>query len=181
MEKLPIKSFDTLLPILKDRFIKNERRHLGVRFDDIEAKMKSSPTIQDALLWMENTGGEPDVALIEEHLYFIDFAKETPQGRLNTCFDLEARMGRKKFPPVSSALEMIEGYKVSLLSEEMYKDVQALEDLDLKTSSWLATPKSIRDLGGALFGDKRYGRPFIYHNGADSYYSVRGFRVYLSI
>lgn len=174
-------SLEHLLPILEDRFNRHPHRHPGVGFTDIKAKILASVSLQKALMWMEETSGEPDVAVIEDHMYYIDFSQETPKGRLNTCFDKVAREKRKKFPPESSASEMIEGLDVSLLYEELYKEVQAIEDMDFKTSSWLATPKSIRDLGGALFGDKRYGRTFIYHNGADSYYSVRGFRVYIAL
>ena len=169
---------ETLLNTLKERFIKHPHRHNHVQWEEVEKKIIASPMLLKAIAWMEETGGEPDVAVIEEQIYYIDFSKETPKGRTNVCFDLEARTSRKKFPPLTSTEEMMEGKEVHLLHEEMYKDLQEIEDLDLKTSSWLSTPLSIRQLGGALFGDKRYGRTFIYHNGADSYYSVRSFRVY---
>lgn len=165
----------TLLDILEKRFNMNMHRHVGVSFDFIKDKLEDK-TLMSTVIKMAETGGEPDVLLIDGILYFVDFSKETPKGRTSVCYDKEARLSRKKFPPVTSAAEMAEAIGVKLLDEATYHAIQKIEDLDLKTSSWLETKPDIRALGGAIFGDKRYERTFIYHNGADSYYSVRGFR-----
>jgi len=167
-----------LLEILKKRFEKNMHRHEGCVFEEVQEKL-----IQhlDTILKMEQSGGEPDVVLLEEKLYVIDMAKESPKLRGSLCYDKEARLARKNVPPSSSALEMASSLGISVIDEMMYVKLQNIEDFDLKTSSWILTDESLRSLGGALFGDKRYQRTFIYHNGADSYYGSRGFRGYITL
>lgn len=163
----------TFKALLKERFTQNMHRHEGIRFDDL-----SIDPILDILSKMELSGGEVDVLLYEGVCYYVDFSKET-LNRRSLCYDQKARINRKNNPPISSAIEKAQEMGITLLDEAMYKYIQSIEDLDLKTSSWLLTPDSIRRLGGAIFGDKRYQQTFIYHNSADSYYSVRGFRGYI--
>ncbi len=167
-----------LLEILELRFKKHPHRHLNIAFKDIESKLKQ---YIDIIQRMEDTGGEPDVVLLDDTLYVIDMAKESPKLRGSLCYDKQARLERKKFPPASSAMEEAHKIGIQMLDETMYKKLQDIEDLDLKTSSWIATDETLRSLGGALFGDKRYQRTFIYHNGADSYYGARGFRGYIKL
>ncbi|MGB0345812.1 MAG: DUF4256 domain-containing protein [Acholeplasmataceae bacterium] len=167
-----------LLEILELRFKKHPHRHLNIAFKDIEPKLKQNI---DIIQRMEDTGGEPDVVLLDDTLYVMDMAKESPKLRGSLCYDKQARLERKKFPPASSAMEEVNKIGIQMLDETMYKKLQDIEDLDLKTSSWIATDENLRSLGGALFGDKRYQRTFIYHNGADSYYGARGFRGYLKL
>lgn len=167
-----------LLEILEQRFNKHPHRHLNITFRDIEPKFKQ---YSDIIQRMEDTGGEPDVVLLDDVLYIIDMAKESPKLRGSLCYDKQARLERKKFPPASSAMEEAHKIGIQLLDESMYKKLQDIEDFDLKTSSWIATDETLRSLGGALFGDKRYQRTFIYHNGADSYYGTRGFRGYIQL
>ena len=167
-----------LLDVLKKRFEKNMHRHEGLVFEEVQEKL-----IQhlDTILKMEQSGGEPDVVVLEDKLYVIDMVKESPKLRGSLCYDKEARLARKNFPPASSALEMSASLGISVIDEMMYVKLQDLEDFDLKTSSWILTDDKLRSLGGALFGDKRYQRTFIYHNGADSYYGSRGFRGYITL
>ena len=167
-----------LLEILEQRFNKYPQRHLNITFKDIEPKLKQ---YVDIIQRMEDTGGEPDVVLLDDTLYVMDMAKESPKLRGSLCYDKQARLERKKIPPASSAMEEVNKIGIQMLDETMYKKLQDIEDLDLKTSSWIATDENLRSLGGALFGDKRYQRTFIYHNGADSYYGARGFRGYLKL
>ena len=167
-----------LLEILELRFKNHPHRHLNIAFKDIEPKLKQ---YVDIIQRMEDTGGEPDVVLLDDTLYVMDMAKESPKLRGSLCYDKQARLERKKFPPASSAMEEVNKIGIQMLDETMYKKLQDIEDLDLKTSSWIATDEALRSLGGALFGDKRYQRTFIYHNGADSYYGARGFRGYLKL
>lgn len=178
-EKNIIMDEESLMETLKKRFQKHMHRHKGVSWDEVEKYINKSILI--SLRLMESTGGEPDVIELDSHLYYIDMSKETPKDRRNICYDEEARLSRKKLPPKSSATKMAEEMGINLLEETMYFHIQELEQIDLKTSSWLKTPREIRILKGALFGDHRYGRTFIYHNGADSYYGVRGFRGYLKL
>ena len=167
-----------LLDVLKKRFEKNMHRHEGLVFEEVQEKL-----IQhlDTILKMEQSGGEPDVVVLEDKLYVIDMVKESPKLRGSLCYDKEARLARKNFPPASSALEMAASLGVTIIDEMMYVKLQDIEDFDLKTSSWILTDEKLRSLGGALFGDKRYQRTFIYHNGADSYYGSRGFRGYITL
>lgn len=170
-----------LIQKLSERFTKHMHRHPHTHFDEIKNILSSNPSMLKTVSHMEETHGEPDVALIDGVLYYVDFSKETPEGRRNLCYDETARLSRKKFPPESSAEKVAQQMGISLLDETMYQLLQNMESFDLKTSSWLKTPDPVRSLGGALFGDKRYNRTFIYHNGADSYYGVRGFRGYIKI
>ena len=169
------------LKLLEERFNKNKHRHQSIDFSIIKDKLSSSSLSIDTLWKMEETGGEPDVLIYQSEMFYIDFSKETPEARRNLCYDEQARLSRKKFPPETSAEKMALDIGVSLLTEDMYHVLQEIENIDLKTSSWIKTPNELREKGGALFGDKRYNRTFIYHNGADSYYGVRGFRGYLKL
>ncbi|RZS95512.1 DUF4256 domain-containing protein [Cecembia calidifontis] len=168
-----------LLEILESRFLKNMHRHPNLVWENIAEKLKLDPSKLLALHMMEATGGEPDVVSFNEETkeyLFIDCSAETPTGRRGICYDQEALNARKANKPHHSAKGMAESMGVKLLTEAQYFSLQTLGDFDTKTSSWLDTPIDIRKKGGAIFGDKRYGRTFIYHNGADSYYAVRGFR-----
>jgi len=163
---------------LAERFLKNTHRHPGIVLEDYLAAITP---FEKQVLAMEETGGEPDLYVIKESWFIIDSSKETPSQRVNTCYDEAARLSRKKFPPEASALKMAEEMGIKLLDEVLYQNLQSFEPHDLKTSSWVLTPGGMREKGGALFGDYRYGRVFYYHNGADSYYSNRGFRGYIQI
>ena len=170
---------ETLKETLSKRFHLHMHRHKGIDFELFfnNLSQKELKIIER----MEITKGEPDLVVIDGQWYVIDMVKETPSERGNTCYDLKARLGRKKFPPKTSALESIHETGSTLLDLDLYKHIQNIEDIDLKTSSWLLTPDHIRTLGGAYFGDKRYKQTFLYHNGADSYYGVRGYRGYINI
>ena len=170
---------EELLRTLKIRFEKNMQRHAGLEWAKVQVKLEASPLKIWSIKEMERTGGEPDVvgydATTGEFIFF-DCSAETPDERRNVCYDHEALLARKKFPPEESAMNMAEEMGIELLTEEQYRALQKLGKFDLKTSSWLKTPAEIRKLGGAIFGDRRYNTVFIYHNGADSYYGARGFR-----
>ena len=137
-------------------------------------------TIESIIDWMIESEGHPQLVKFNDAYYIVEMSTESPKRR-SVCYDKQSRLERKKFPPETSALELCEEKGVSLVDEAMYHYIQSLKDLDNKTSSWLLTPKETRDLGGALFGDKRYDRTFVYHNGADSYYGARGFRTYIKL
>lgn len=173
------KQRDDLLRLLKNRFEQHPHRHPGLRWVELEARLLAQPDKLASLLEMENTGGEPDVVGRDPQtgtFIFFDCAPESPKGRRSLCYDQAARLARKQNRPASSALEMAAAMGIELLTEEQYQALQQLGSFDTKTSSWLKTPEAIRKLGGAIFGDRRYDRVFIYHNGADSYYAARGFR-----
>lgn len=170
-----------LLNILKNRFQKNIHRHPNMLWNDVLMMLSNKERFIETIIKMEETGGEPDVLVINSKPFYIDMSKETPEKRRNVCYDEVARLSRKKFPPETSAEAFAKSIGIKLLDESMYKAIQAIEPLDLKTSSWIQTPQEIRYLGGALFGDCRYHHTFIYHNGADSYYGVRGFRGYIEL
>lgn len=172
---------DQLLKKLKDRFMNYKYRHQDVDWEDIEVKLNQNKHLFETVFEMEKTSGEPDVTKLDGKLVYVDFSKETPKGRRNCCFDEAARLKRKNFPPETSAEMLLNQMGLKLVTEAMYHELQKVEPLDLKTSSWLDTPPELRELGGALFGDNRYQRTFIYHNGADSYYGVRGFRGFIEI
>lgn len=177
--KLNAKQKEELLSTLNQRFEKNKHRHPEIQWENVLEKIESNKKAVESLAAMEESGGEPDVMGLlsnKKEIVFCDFSKETPSERRNMCYDLVALKARKKFPPDFSAMEKAEEMGVEILSEEEYRSLLSVEELDLKTSSWLKTPKDIRSKGGAIFGDYRYGSVFIYHNGADSYYGVRGFR-----
>ena len=169
---------EELLLALKVRFEKNMHRHAGTAWADVRARLEGNPGALTALGQMEATGGEPDVIGEEDsgHFVFCDCSPESPTGRRSTCYDREARVSRKQHRPETSAVEMAAGMGVELLTEERYRALQRLGEFDTKTSSWIETPADVRALGGALFCDRRYGRVFVYHNGAQSYYAARGFR-----
>ncbi|MCY1544792.1 hypothetical protein D9M68_806960 [compost metagenome] len=159
-------------------------RHAGAAWSDVRAKLEGLPEALKSLQAMEATGGEPDVlgeATDSGHIVYCDCSPESPTGRRSTCFDAEARAARKENKPESSAGEMAAAMGIELLTEEQYRALQAHGEFDLKTSSWLQTPPEVRALGGALFGDRRYGRVFVYHNGVQSYYAARGFRGWLRV
>src|SRR5699024_5131713 len=160
-------------------FEKNKHRHEGIKWQDVEEKLRDFPDKIWSLNEMEKTGGEPDVIGYEEDLrsfVFCDCSQESPKGRRSVCYEQEALEKRKKYKPENSALHMAEKMGLELLTEEQYKALQEIEKVDLKTSSWIKTPRRIRDLGGALFCDYRYETVFTYHNSAESYYGSRGFR-----
>ncbi len=168
--------------LLKTRFEQNMRRHPNVRWEDVEARLLSAPEAVKSLLWMEETGGEPDVIGCDgEQILFADCSPETPAGRRSLCYDEPALHSRKKNPPSGSAMEQADRHGVSMMTEEQYRYLQTLGSFDCKTSSWIRTPEDIRDLGGALFCERRYGKVFVFHNGADSYYGVRGWRGILCV
>lgn len=167
------------IEVSKARFLKHSKRHPHISWDEFEAKLNDS--MWRVIIQMEESGGEPDLVELGDRLIVVDCCKETPSGRRNLCYDKEARLKRKNYAPENSALEMAESMGVTLVDESMYFELQEIEDFDLKTSSWLLTPDSLRKHKGALFGDRRYHRTFVYHNGADSYYASRGFRAYIEL
>lgn len=178
------KEREGLLQTLKARFEKNMGRHAGVAWADVQARLEGNPDALASLQAMEATGGEPDVigqAQASGHFIFCDCSPESPSGRRSTCYDAEARTSRKEHAPKSSAVEMAAAMAIELLTEQQYRDLQKLGEFDTKTSSWIKTPSGVRALGGALFCDRRYGKVFVYHNGAQSYYAARGFRGSLQV
>ena len=175
---------DELLSTLKARFEKNMNRHNGLEWAKVQAKLETNPEKLWSLDDMESTGGEPDVVEYDEQtgeFVFYDCSAESPKGRRSLCYDREALDARKEFKPANSAKDMAAGMGIELLTEEQYRALQQFGSFDTKTSSWLKTPLGVRKLGGAIFGDFRYGRVFIAHNGADSYYAARGFRGLLRV
>lgn len=173
-----------LLSALETRFKKNMNRHKGVEWATVEAKLKAHLEKLWSLNEMEKTGGEPDVISLDKksgEYTFCDCSAESPRGRRSVCYDHEALEGRKENKPENSAVQMAENMGIELLTEEQYRALQKLGAFDTKTSSWIKTPTEIRKLGGAIFCDFRYGNVFVYHNGAESYYGVRGFRVFLKV
>lgn len=168
-----------LLLTLKLRFENNPNRHKDLKWIEIEKKINSSPNKFKILESMEMSGGEPDVVRYDKksgEYIFFDCSPETPKERRSLCYDKKALDSRKEHKPKDSAQEMAKKIGITILTEEEYRFLQTLGRFDEKTSSWIETPKEIRDLGGALFCDRRYGQVFVYHNGAESYYAVRGFR-----
>lgn len=175
---------DQLLRSLKGRFEKNLHRHQGHIWAEILAKLERSPAALESLHEMESSGGEPDVIGYDEssgQYLFCDCSVESPPGRRSLCYDREALNSRKEHKPQGSAVEAAAKMGVELLTEQQYRELQQLDEFDTKTSSWVATPEEVRSLGGALFCDRRYGRVFVYHNGAQSYYAARGFRGLLRV
>lgn len=174
-----------LAEILANRFIRHAHRHEGLHWDQVQVRLSSAAArTLEALHAMEVSGGEPDVIGYDtstDQYLFCDCAPESPSGRRSLCYDGEALASRKENKPAGSACEVAASMGLELLTEQQYRALQALGEFDLKTSSWLATPKDIRALGGALFGDRRYGQVFVYHNGAQSYYAARGFRGLLRV
>jgi hypothetical protein len=169
---------------LAARFAKNKGRHAGIAWPLVLATLQANPAKLRVLAEMERTGGEPDVIGTDEKtgmLVFCDCSPESPAGRRSLCFDRQALDARKENKPGGSAVEMAAAIGIELLTEQQYRDLQALGEFDRKTSSWVQTPAAIRGLGGALFCDRRYGMVFVYHNGAESYYAARGFRGRLEV
>lgn len=170
---------EKLFKALQSRFEKNMQRHKGIKWEDVQAKLEAHPEKLWSLNEMETTEGEPDVVGYDKktgEYIFYDCAAETPKGRRNTCYDYEAQSSRKAHPPKNNAIGMAADMGIEILTEEQYRELQQLGNFDLKTSSWVRTPGAIRELGGALFCDRRYDHVFTYHNGVQSYYSARGFR-----
>src|SRR5690554_6106344 len=184
-------STENLLEILQKRFEKNMNRHKGIDWAKVQERISSFMTGKkedkqkiESLIKMEKTGGEPDVIGFDKSsgaFIFADCSPETPKGRRSICYDMEALQSRKEHKPAHNAVDMAAEMGIELLTEEQYFDLQKHGPYDTKTSSWLITPKEVRKLGGAIFGDYRFGRTFIYHNGAESYYGVRGFRGLLKV
>lgn len=176
---LPAAQQGELIATLKARFKKNMKRHKGIPWAEVQTRLEAAPEKLWSLHQMEQTGGEPDVIGRDKksgEFLFCDCAPETPKGRRSICYDAEALESRKEHKPKDSAVAMATAMGISLLTEEQYRELQDLGPFDAKTSSWLCTPPEIRKLGGAIFGDFRFGRVFVYHNGAESYYAARGFR-----
>lgn len=170
---------EDFLELLKTRFESHMERHKSVRWSSVATRFETAPNKLLVLHEMEKTGGEPDVVGHDKYtdqFIFVDCSPETPPGRRGLCYDREGRESRKEHKPSGNAIDMAAAMGVEILTEEEYRELQTLGIFDTKTSSWLRTPPEMRELGGALFGDYRFGRVFVYHNGAQSYYSVRGFR-----
>jgi Protein of unknown function (DUF4256) len=173
---------EELLRALEARFAKNMHRHKGIAWAKVQARLEGSRDALKSLREMEATGGEPDVTAQDKatgRYSFCDCSAESPAGRRSVCYDRKALDSRKEHKPAGSAVEMAAAMGIELLTEAQYRDLQKLGEFDAKTSSWIKTPADIRSLGGALFCDRRYGKVFTYHNGAQSYYAARGFRGFL--
>jgi hypothetical protein len=183
-KELSPKQREELLAALKARFEKNLNRHKGLDWAKVQAKLEANADKLWSLSEMERTGGEPDVVGHDKKLgeyLFNDCSAESPKGRVSFCYDREALDSRKEHKPKNCALDMAAAMGIELLTEEQYFELQKLGEFDTKSSSWIATPADIRKLGGAIYGDRRYGRVFIGHNGAESYYQGRGFRGSLKV
>ena len=181
---LPPESSQQLLRKLKIRFEKNMKRHEGIDWADVQARLEAKPEKMWSLNEMEMTGGEPDVVSHNEdsdEYIFYDCSPESPKGRRRVCYDKAALESRERNKPHNSAEDMAEEMGIDILTEEQYRELQKLGSFDLRSSSWVKTPERIRRLGGALFCDRRYDTVFVYHNGAGSYYSSRGFRGSLKV
>lgn len=168
-----------MLDLLKERFLEHPELHPSVTWEQVEQRLAAHPHALEAVAQMEQTGGEPAVIVLPEEagtFAICDCAKESPTGRRSLCYDDEALRRRKKNPPTGSALAQAEAMGVELMDEALYRRLQELMELDTKTSSWILTPDDVRNLGGALFCERRYGMTFTFHNGADSYYNTRGWR-----
>ncbi|MGG3890646.1 DUF4256 domain-containing protein [Metabacillus fastidiosus] len=175
---------EELIGVLKARFEKNMNRHKGLEWDKVQAKLNANTEKLWSLNEMEITNGEPDVVGYDkekDEYIFCDCSAESPKGRRSVCYDRKALESRKKHKPENNAIDMAASMGIEFLTEEQYRALQELENFDMKTSSWVQTPTDIRELGGALFCDRRFGRVFVYHNGAESYYAARGFRGLLMV
>ncbi|EMO51908.1 DUF4256 domain-containing protein [Leptospira noguchii] len=178
-KELVSKQREELLNTLEDRFAKNMDRHKGLEWTKIKTKLETNSEKLWSLNEMERTGGEPDVIAYDQKMseyIFYDCSAESPKGRRSVCYDQEALKSRKEHKPKDNALDMATSMGIEILTEEQYRELQKFGKFDTKTSSWIKTPSDIRKLGGAIFADFRYGHVFVYHNGAESYYAVRGFR-----
>jgi len=183
-QELPPEQREALLVVLHNRFEKNRNRHKDIDWANVQARLEVKTEKLRTLYDMERTGGEPDVTGFDKttgEYIFYDCSAESPAGRRNVCYDREGQESRKTARPENNAVDMASAIGIVLLTEEEYREIQRLGEFDTKTSSWLKTPSDIRNLGGALFADRRYGHVFIYHNSAPSYYSVRGFRGWLRV
>lgn len=181
---LSSKQAEDLLRVLEGRFGKNENRHEGLEWARVQGRLQANPGKLWSLNEMEQSGGEPDVVAHDKktgECVFFDCSPESPKGRRSICYDREALDSRKEHKPENNAMDMASEMGVELLTEEQYRTLQKLGNFDTKTSSWVKTPPDIRKLGGAIFCDRRYGRVFVYHNGAESYYAGRGFRSWLTV
>jgi hypothetical protein len=175
---------DELLHALKTRFERHANRHIAIAWDDVRTRLESNSGALRSVREMEMTGGEPDVIGLDnatDCYLFCDCSPESPVGRRSVCYDRAALDSRKEHKPGGSAVEMAAAMGIELLTEDQYRELQQLGEFDLKTSSWIRTPPDVRALGGALFCDRRYGKVFVYHNGAQSYYAARGFRGMLRV
>jgi Protein of unknown function (DUF4256) len=184
VKKLSADRRNPLLSTLKARFDENMSRHRGMTWPKVLARLEARPDKLWSLDEMERTGGEPDVVGHDKktgEYLFYDCAMESPAGRRSVCYDSQALQARKQHKPKNSAVQMADEMGAELLTAEQYRGLQELGEFDTKTSSWLQTPPEIRGLGGAIFGDFRYGTVFVYHNGAESYYAARGFRCSLRV
>ncbi len=183
-KELSSKQQEELLATLKARFEKNMARHQGIEWDKVQARLEANPEKLWSLSEMEGTGGEPDIVDRDKNTgeyVFYDCSPESPKGRTSLCYDREALDSRKEHKPKSSAMDVAAAIGAELLTEAQYHELQKRGAFDTKSSSWLKTPDDIRKLGGAIFGDRRFSRVFVYHNGAESYYSGRGFRGWLKV
>jgi hypothetical protein len=183
-KELSPKQREELLAALKARFEKNLNRHKGLEWAKVQAKLEAHAEKLWSLNEMERTGGEPDVVGLDKktgETIFYDCSAESPKGRTSFCYDREALDSRKEHKPKNNVVDMAAAMGIELLTEEQYFELQKLGEFDTKSSSWIATPADIRKLGGALYGDRRYGRVFVGHNGAQSYYGGRGFRGSLKV
>jgi Protein of unknown function (DUF4256) len=181
---LAVAEKETLLEIVRVRFEKNKIRHQDINWQEVQAKQESNSEKLWSLHEMERTGGEPDVIGYDKETkeyLFCDCAVESPKGRRSVCYDREAQESRKEYRPEHNAMDMAADMGITLLTEAQYRELQKRGNFDTKISSWIATPASIRKLGGALFADFRYNHVFIYHNSAPSYYAARGFRGLLRV
>ena len=182
--KLSSQLQEELIKTLKIRFEKNQNRHENIKWENVQKKLESNPEKLWSLHEMERTEGEPDVISYDkkkDEYLFIDCSAESPKGRRSLCYDRKALDSRKENKPANSAIDFANEIGIEILDEEQYRELQTFGNFDLKTSSWVKTPDEIRNLGGAVFCDKRYNTVFLYHNGADSYYAARGFRGFLKI
>ena len=170
-----------LLEELKERFDKNMARHKGIKWADVQKRLETNAAKLWSLAEMERTGGEPDVVKFGKEICFVDCSPESPKGRRSLCYDRAAWESRKEHKPASDAVTLAKEIGVEIINEDEYRELQKLGEFDLKTSSWVATPPEVREKGGAIFCDRRFGRVFTYHNGAESYYGARGFRGKLKI
>jgi hypothetical protein len=182
--ELSPKQREELLRALKARFEKNMKRHKDLEWPKVQAKLEANPEKLWSLGEMESTGGEPDVVGHDKktgEYIFFDCSPETPKGRVSVCYDREGWLSRKEARPKTTAMDMATAMGIELLTEEQYLELQKLGEFDTKTSSWVKTPAEIRELGGALYYERRYGRVFVGHNGAQSYYAARAFRGWLGV
>ncbi|GAA4469152.1 DUF4256 domain-containing protein [Nibrella saemangeumensis] len=183
-KELPSLQREELLSVLRTRFEENKHRHAGIEWVDVQTRLEANPEKLWSLQEMERTGGESDVVgqdkATGEYL-FVDCSAESPKGRRSVCYDREGLESRKENKPENNAVDLAAAMGIELLTEEQYRELQTLGRFDTKTSSWVKSPADIRKLGGALFAEYRYGQVFVYHNGAQSYYAIRGFRGLLRV